>query len=470
MARPSADARLGNLERQRQQVLSHPLARGLDPTEVVRFLGQRPSRRFPSLRYADRLPGTPLLQPRGGTPIFEDQLRLTRVLSDAGADFVPLTIDSCTRHNQYDTASQLLRRSEEEGRAYLNGYPLVCHGHELTRELFEGLDKPVSLRHGTPDARLLVEIAIASGIAEIEGGGLCYCLPYSEGFPLDRALLYWQYVDRVCALYSTPERPIHRESFGPLSATLVPPVIVLVVEIAELLLAAEQGVRSFAVSFGQTGSFIQDVATARVLRRLAREMLDEHGFSDVEVRLVYHQWMGQFPMDRHRAAALIAGSAMVAGVIDADKVVVKTVEEALGVPTAEANAEAVESVRYVLRTFGTPADLRSPEIDAEADLIESQARSVLRAIFGLSGDAFWESVYRAFQLGWIDLPFSPHADNANRLVTMRDADRSIRIVEPGALPLAAADLAAERSLLQRRTAAPGERAYRRMLADISLMA
>jgi len=50
-------------------------------------------------------------------------------------------------------------------------------------------------------------------------------------------------------------------------------------------------------------------------------------------------------------------------------------------------------------------------------------RAVMAAIFGLSGDAFWESVYRAFQLGWIDLPFSPHADNANRLVTMRDADR-----------------------------------------------
>ena len=39
-------------------------------------------------------------------------------------------------------------------------------------------------------------LALASGIAEIEGGGLCYCLPYSEGFPLDRCLLYWQYVDR----------------------------------------------------------------------------------------------------------------------------------------------------------------------------------------------------------------------------------------------------------------------------------
>jgi methylaspartate mutase epsilon subunit len=165
---------------------------------------------------------------------------------------------------------------------------------------------------------------------------------------------------------------------------------VVAIELIELLLAAEQGVRSFALSFGQTGSFIQDVATARVLRRLAPELLAEHGFGGVQTRLVYHQWMGQFPMQRERAAALIAGSAMVAGVIDADKVVIKTVDEALGVPRPEVNAEAVDTVRYMLRTFGSPVDLMAPAIEAEAALIESQTRSLMSAIFGLSGDAFWD--------------------------------------------------------------------------------
>lgn len=467
MARPSDRARLKNIGSQRTQVLAHPLARGLSIDEVSRFLAAVPHRRFPTVAYAERGP-MPLIQPRGGVPLFEGQLQLTEALSGAGADFIPLTIDSCTRHNQYDTAMQLLRRSEEEGQSYLNGYPLVCHGHELTRQLYVSLDKPVSLRHGTPDARLLVEIAIASGIAEIEGGGLCYCLPYSEGFPLDRALLYWQYVDRICALYSTPDRPIHRESFGPLSATLVPPAIAIVVEIIEALLAAEQGVVSFAVSFGQTGSFAQDVATARVLRRLVRAALDEHGFEAMQVHLVYHQWMGQFPMQRERAAALIAGSALVASVIDADKIVVKTVDEALGVPRPEVNAEAVDTVRYVLRTFAAPKMVDSPSIEAEAALLASEVRSILDAIYGLSGDMFWESVYRAFQLGWLDLPFSPHADNANRLVTMRDVNHSIRIVDPGAVPISVVDASTERKLLESRSDR-ADKTYRQILADISLM-
>ena len=468
MARPSDKSRLENIDRQRAQVLSHPLARGIDDAEVRRFLAALPRRRYPTTAYLER-GRMPYLQPRGGVPLFEGQLQLTRALDAAGADFIPLTIDSYTRHNQYETATQLLRRSEEEERSYLNGYPLVSHGHEVSRQLFEGLNKPVSLRHGTPDARLLVEVAIATGIVEIEGGGLCYCLPYSEGFPLDRCLLYWQYVDRVCALYSTPAAPIHRESFGPLTATLVPPAIAITIQIIEALLSAEQGVKSFAVSFGQTGSLAQDVASARLLRQLTRHYLDAFGFHDMRVFLVYHQWMGQFPMQRERAAALIAGSAVIGSLIDADKIVVKTVDEALGVPRPEVNAEAVDSVRYVLRSFGTPDRIDSPVIQQESALIESEVRAVLQAIFDLPGDAFWESVYGAFQLGYLDVPFSPHADNANRLLSMRDGNGSIRIAERGAVPISDTDAALERQLLASRPDR-SDKTYRQMLADITLMA
>ena len=467
MARPRLDATLPGVERIRQQVLSHPLARGISPDEVREFLAKVPRNRFPSVAYARR-GSAPCIQPRGGVPLFEAQQRLTRQLSDAGADFIPLTIDSYTHHNQYETTTQLLRRSEEEGKDYLNGYPLVSHGYELTRELYPDIDKPISLRHGTPDARLLAEVAMASGIAEIEGGGICYCLPYSEGFPLDRCLLYWQYVDRVCAMYSTKEFPIHRESFGPLSATLVPPAVVVAIQIVEALLAAEQGVKSFAVSFGQTGSLIQDIATARVLRELTVGYLNEFGFDDVRSYLVYHQWMGQFPQQRERAAALIAGSALVASMISADKVVVKTVDEALGVPRGEINAEAVDTVGYMLRIFACATPLTSPLIEREAALIESETRNILHAIFDLSGDVFWESVFRAFQLGYLDVPFSPHADNANKLISMRDSNRSIRIAERGNVPISDEDARQETQLLA-SSASRADKTYLQLLGDINMM-
>ncbi len=467
MSRPRTNAKLAGIERYRQQVISHPLARGISLDDVRDHLANLPRKRFPRVAYGNR-GGIPCVQPRGGVPLFEAQYQLTRQLSEAGADFIPLTIDSYTRQNQYETATQLLRRSEEEGKNYLNGYPLISHGYELTRELYHEIDKPISLRHGTPDARLLVEVAIASGITEIEGGGICYCLPYSEGFPLDRCLLYWQYVDRVCAVNSSEDLPIHRESFGPLTATLVPPAIALAIEIVEALLAAEQGVTSFAVSFGQTGSIIQDIAAGRVLRRLTRHYLDRFGFEAVQSYIVYHQWMGQFPSGREKATALIVGSSIISSMISADKIVVKTRDEALGVPSAEVNAEAVDTVRYVLRTFGCAEPVTSPLVDCEATLIESEVTSILGAIFDMSGDVFWESVFRAFQMGYLDVPFSPHIDNANKLISMRDRNGSIRISERGNVPISDEDAQLERRLLASRDIEL-DKSYRQLLTDINVM-
>ncbi len=470
MARPSAKATLQGIERYREQVLSQPLAKGISPDEVRHYLATLPPGRYPQVAYS-KPRSRPLIQPRGGFPLFEAQRRLTQELDAAGADFIPLTIDSCTRHNQYDTAEQLLRRSENEGKNYLNGYPLVNHGYALTRELYSGLNKPVSLRHGTPDARLLAEVAIASGIVEIEGGGICYCFPYSEGFPLDRSLLYWQYVDRVCAVNSTEAAPIHRESFGPLSATLVPPAIVIAIQIIEALLAAEQGVTSFAVSFGQTGSVIQDVATAHILKTLTREYLQMFGFESMRTYLVYHQWMGRFPPQRAKAAALIAGSTVIASMISADKLVVKTVDEALGIPDFSSNAGAVDTVMYVRRTFPCPQPPTSPLIEQEIALIGSETRSILQTIFSMPDDVFWRSVFKAFQLGFMDIPFSPHADNANKLISMRDGNGSIRICDRGNVPICDEDAERERMLLQSRLASNGdsEQMYERLLSDINIM-
>jgi methylaspartate mutase epsilon subunit len=83
----------------------------------------------------------------------------------------------------------MLRLSEEKEIDMLNGYPLVNHGYRSTRKMMTHFNHPVSLRHGTPDARLLIEIAIASGIFEIEGGPITYLLPYSKNFPLDKAFI-----------------------------------------------------------------------------------------------------------------------------------------------------------------------------------------------------------------------------------------------------------------------------------------
>ena len=97
--------------------------------------------------------------------------------------------------------------------------------------------------------------------------------------------------------------------------------------------------------------------------------------------LVYHQWMGRFPPQRAKAAALIAGSSVIASMISADKIVVKTVDEALGIPDPWINADAVDMVMYMCRTFPCPQPLASPLIEREIALIESETRTSFRQSF-----------------------------------------------------------------------------------------
>lgn len=100
--------------------------------------------------------------------MIENHIELLKHLQDAGeADLLPTTIDSYTRQNQYENCAEGIRR-EKEGMAngnfhpYLNGFPAVNHGVHGCRQVVDALDTPLQVRHGTPDARLLTEIAYAA--------------------------------------------------------------------------------------------------------------------------------------------------------------------------------------------------------------------------------------------------------------------------------------------------------------------
>ena len=100
-------------------------------------------------------------------------------------------------------------------------------------------------------------------------------------------------------------------SFGPLTSTLVPPIISIIVQLLELSLAIEEGVKYFSVSFTQTGSMNQDFVVSVALRHLARWIVEEiNDKDDVKIYIVYHQWMGAFPHQRSQADMLLAYAAM----------------------------------------------------------------------------------------------------------------------------------------------------------------
>lgn len=450
------------LQKERSIIAHNEFIDNFDFDEIEEFVKNAPKELFISHAFKNRK--LTLVQPRGGFPTYNKQFALYDEFMKADIDVMPLTIDSHTRLNDYGSAKKMLRLSEENEKDMLNGYPLVNHGYRMTRKMVTHFNKPISLRHGTPDARLLVEMAIASGIFEIEGGPITYLLPYSKNFPLDKAFLYWKYVERVCAKYSTLNEPINRESFGPLTATLVPPAITLTIQLLEMLLSLEEGVKSFSVSFSQTGSLNQDIVSANVLKKLARFYADDIGCEDANINLVYHQWMGAFPRNKEFSDSLINTATVIAAMVGADKMITKTRDEAFGIPTMECNAQAVANTKYTLKTLHGLPKVQDEE---EEENLEAEIRSIMEAVFNDPADSLWRKVFNSIKNGIIDVPFSPHIINQNRVITIRDDNNNIRIIEKGNLPISDKCFAYERSkvnLSDDKTAV-----INKMIQDIGVM-
>ena len=422
--------------KERAEVLTQwPTGKDVDLEEAIAYHKAMPEyRKFAKKLSEAKKEHRTLIQPRAGVPVVEEHIKLLQYLEKYGeADLLPSTIDSYTRQNRYEEGENGIAESIRLGRAMMNGFPAVNHGIAKCRQVIESVKVPVQVRHGTPDARLLTEITFAGGFTSYEGGGISYNLPYCKNVPMERTIRDWQYVDRLTGLYEEMGVTINREPYGPLTGTLVPPCISHAAAIIEALLAAEQGVKSITVGYGQCGNLRQDVAAIRTLEELTDEYLKKYGYDDVEVTTVLHQWMGGFPEDEAKAFGVISSGSLIAALSKATKVIVKTPHEAVGIPTMEANAEGLRCTKQVVNMFYEQV-LSSDKVEEEKEIIRQETRCIVDKCFELGNGDIAVGVCRAVEAGVLDVPFAPCRYNAGLMLPCRDNNGAIRILNPGNLP------------------------------------
>jgi methylaspartate mutase epsilon subunit len=411
---------------------NHP---DLDLDKAVEKLKNIPPHKNFALKLREaKAKGITLVQPRAGVARLNEHIELLQFLETEGhADFLPSTIDSYTRHNRYQNAEDGIRESELKGRSLLNGFPAVNHGVDGCQMVFDNINVPLQARHGTPDARLLSEIIHAAGWTSNEGGGISYNIPYAKSISLEDTIKYWQYCDRLVGYYQEHGVELNREPFGPLTGTLVPPCISNTVAILESLLAAEQGVKNITVGYGQGGNMVQDVAALRTLEEQTNHYLGLFGYKDVFVTTVFHQWMGGFPKDESEAMALIAYASTVAAYGKATKMITKTTHESIGIPTKEANAQALRASKFVTNLVKEQQMPESEELTLEMDQIKKEVDSLMHAVVREGKGDIARGIVGAFKKGMIDIPFAPSELNSGKILPARDLDGKIRILEFGNL-------------------------------------
>lgn len=452
----------------RQEVLnSWPTGQEVNLEEAIAYQSGIPvGRRFAEKLEKAKKDGITLAQPRAGVALVHEHIQLLRHLVEEGeADLLPTTIDSYTRQNRYQEAQSGIEESRSVGRSMLNGFPAVNHGVAACREVVESVKVPVQVRHGTPDAKLLTEISLAGGFTAYEGGGISYNIPYAKDVPLERSIRDWQYADRLVGYYEERGISINREPFGPLTGTLVPPSISHSVAIIEALLAAEQGVKSLTLGYGQCGNLIQDVAAVRSLEELADEYLARFGYQEVVVTTVFHQWMGGFPQDESKAFAVISWGAATAAMAKATKVIVKTPHEAMGIPTKEANAAGIRATKQILNMLKDQPLVDFAELQTEKELIKAETRAILERLLEFGEGDIALGAVRGFQAGILDVPFAPSRFNAGRLLPARDYQGAVRLLDFGNLPFGEEIKEIHRAKIARRGKAEGREPSFQMVID-----
>lgn len=408
--------------------------------------------------------------PRAGVANWEAQRRLMATLDEAGAGFLPITVDSLTRDLRFAEAAAQLAASTPEHSA-LNGFPVVAHGVDATRRLVEQFDKPVIARANAVDLRVCADASLAGGCTAFVSGPMYATLEYSKRVSLEESIPNWQYVFRLMGEYEAQGVPMAEDSPGfAQSGTCSVPSLMHVGVVIDGLIMAAQGVKNLMLYSMLQGNIAQDVASCLAVEDLMREYLDRFGFSDVSTFVASSDWNGAFPVRRPDAYGLIAANVFAAAIAGAPLNYVKSIDEGRGVPTAESNADSIRISRFLIHLLRSQASsLLNEQIERERHLNVIQARSMLDAVLDTGdGDPALGAI-EALKTGVLDIPFSPNVHVRGDVLPVRDGTGAVRFLDSGSLVLTAEARALEAESLRSRAAQASDLTYEDVIADLSFL-
>lgn len=385
---------------------------------------------LPKLLYKAKLRNEfPLIQPRTGVATIRDQQTLLSKLGAHAMDISSVQLDAACRVNNFMDAEKYMLESIESKKSLLNGFPVPVHGPIGLNKIIKTLDKPFQVRGGGPDHRFVYETSLAGGATGVEGGFLCYLMPYTKDRSPSESLNYWKYVDTLVGQYQrTHNVSVNREYFGTLTATLVEPSIPIVINIVQAILSAKNGVKSITVGYAEQGNRAQDIAGIRVMEEMTHHYLQKNRLTRYELTTVFHQYMAAFPKSEARSEQLIHESSVTAALAGATKIMTKTPVESIKIPSVEENIRGVNITHNAWKSVEA-SQVNPNLLEAEEALLREEVTCIMDAIEGLGNGEYSRGIMLAFQYGVLDIPFCPNIYAKGEVLTFRGIDGAIRFAD-----------------------------------------
>jgi len=417
--------------RERKKVLSMwPTGKEVDFEEAVEYQKRLPDHKnFTRVMQRLHEEGKTVIFPRAGTPILEQEIELNRALVEAGLPLIPVTPDSYCRSGHYAKAQLGLEESNRTGQPKLNGYPTVIHGVKNTR------NQRLTNVGGN---RLMAEIAFASGLTAALVDPILTFGWYEKKLTAAECIEDYQYIQRLIGYYADRGITIAIDIDG-INANLQFPMSVDIAGVIIVaMLAAEQGVKSVIPRISMFGHMAQDIAWARVLRRLTREYLDRFGYKDVIVPGLFLDQVPLFPYPQEMGwcFGFLNYSAVVGALAEGEGVYVRTIDEAAGVPVKEAHAVSYRSAKWIFDVVRTQKiTLDNEETRTEERITELEVRAIMDKILELGDGDVAVGFERGVQIGAIDSPLASNMNLKSKVLGIRDNKGACRYLDFGNLPI-----------------------------------
>jgi methylaspartate mutase epsilon subunit len=405
--------------------------------------------------------GRTAIFPRAGTGLLEDQISLSKKLEDSEVPFIPVTTDSYTRQLDFEKVDSILAEMRKTGRKLLNGYPIINYGVKQTRKIIESVQTGAfNPRLSLKSYPLATEISFAAGMTGIAACPFISWAAYEKDATLEKSMATNQYVHRLIGYYADRGVIISTDNHGWILTGMQPMTVNLATTIADAIMVAEQGGKSITSVVHLMGNMAQDLAWLRVTPRLMREYLDKLGYKDVAIAGVFAQHTPLFPMPQGMGGAFAFPNytAVVAALGNAEAVSIRTIDEALGIPTEESHALSYESTNWLLNVIrGQKLDLQSKEIDEEAVIAEIEIRAFMDKILETGDGDVIAGCLKCVEEGFLDSTFSPNKQVRDLVMGIKDSRGAIRWKEFGNLPLPEEVKKFHRAKIEEREKAEGRK-------------
>jgi methylaspartate mutase epsilon subunit len=376
--------------------------------------------------------------PRAGTGLLEDQISLSRKLEQSGVPFIPVTTDSYTRQLDFEKVNSILEEMRKTGRNLLNGYPIINYGVKNTRKIIESVTTGAfNPRLSLKSYPLATEISFAAGMTAIAASVFISWAAYEKDASLEQSMRTNQYVHRLIGYYADRGITISTDNHGWILTGMQPMTVNLATTIVDAMMVAEQGGKSITSVVHLMGNMAQDLAWIRVTPRLMREYLDKFGYKDVDICGVFAQHTPLFPMPQGMGGAFAFPNytAVVAALGKATAVSIRTIDEALGIPTEESHALSYESTNWLLNVIrGQNIDFQIKGIEEEEAIAEMEIRALMNKILEMGDGDIIVGCLKCVEEGYLDSSFSPNKQVKDLVMGIKDVHGAIRWKEFGNLP------------------------------------